>query len=196
MKPTEAFHHLLHILSSDKFINKEGVGNEVPFFIYPYDVKDTNEVYRNKVNLIHLLHQRNRIVFEINLYDLLLEFLEKEDDLKYFLENETQLTKKEFSNQIKSILNFNTSFIPFLAEKLEKNKFDILLLTGAGEVYPILRTHKILNNLQSIKNDKPTVLYFPGEYNFDLEKGSNLNLFGRQIGDQYYRAFNLLKYNI
>ena len=196
MKPIEAYNHLEQVLSSDKFLNKEGIGNEVPFFIYPFDVRDTVEVYRNKENLLYQLRQKSITVLDLNLYGILIEYLEKENLLNYFLKEESSLTKQQFETYLVSSINFNNKFIPFIREKIEGKEFRILLLTGAGEVYPILRTHKILNNLQTIKNDRPTVLFFPGEYSYDLERGSNLNLFGRLHGDQYYRAFNLLNYKI
>ena len=64
-----------------------------------------------------------------------------------------------------------------------------------GEVFPFLRSHILLNNLQSVVTDMPMVLFFPGEYITSYEHGFKLNLFGKFEGP-YYRAFKLEDYVI
>jgi hypothetical protein len=54
----------------------------------------------------------------------------------------------------------------------------------------------VLNNLQSTAKDKPTVLFFPGSYTHALATGASLDLFGRLHDDKYYRAFNILNYEV
>ena len=72
----------------------------------------------------------------------------------------------------------------------------ILFITGVGAVYPVIRTHTILTNLQKLGREKPTILFFPGLYTFKDGRGSALDLFGRLNEDRYYRAFNLNDYSI
>ena len=66
-------------------------------------------------------------------------------------------------------------------------------LSGIGEVFPYIRSHNVLNNLQSTAKDKPTVMFFPGEYRHSLEQGASLELFGLLHDDKYYRAFNIFE---
>jgi hypothetical protein len=68
------------------------------------------------------------------------------------------------------------------------------VINGVGEVYPYIRPHNVLNNLQRVAKDQPTVLFFPGAYTHSLEKGTSLDLFGRLHDDKYYRAFNIYDY--
>ena len=72
----------------------------------------------------------------------------------------------------------------------------ILLLTGVGQVYPFIRTHSVLNNLQRVAKDYPTLLFFPGEYTFNEGRGQSLDLFGVLNEDKYYRAFNIMEYKL
>ena len=61
------------------------------------------------------------------------------------------------------------------------------MISGIGRVYPYMRSHHILNNLQHVFDDIPVVMLYPGEYT-----GQSLNLFSEFADDNYYRAFNLL----
>ena len=61
--------------------------------------------------------------------------------------------------------------------------------TAVGKVYPFIRSHTILNKLQSVIRNAPVVMMYPGRYN---QKASMcLRLFDRLEDDNYYRAFSL-----
>ena len=80
--------------------------------------------------------------------------------------------------------SFNTEIImKYIAEKTKDKNF--LILTGVGKVFPIVRTHTILNNLQNIFDHTKVLLFFPGEYT-----STDLRLFGFQ-DNNYYRAFKI-----
>ena len=66
-------------------------------------------------------------------------------------------------------------------------KGDVLLITGIGKVYPFMRSHKILDNIQHIFPDIPVLMLYPGTFD-----GQDLGLFGKFLDGHYYRAFNLL----
>ena len=65
----------------------------------------------------------------------------------------------------------------------------IILITGVGKAYPVIRSHTILNNLQSIFKRNPVVMMYPGR--FSVRKG-HLKLFDRLDDDNYYRAFPII----
>ena len=64
----------------------------------------------------------------------------------------------------------------------------VVFLTGVGKCFPILRSHKVLNNLHQAFVRVPVVMFFPGVYN-----EQELILFGEIKDDNYYRAFKLVK---
>ena len=86
--------------------------------------------------------------------------------------------------------------MPEIKSVLLGQDFDVLFISGIGEVYPYIRSHNVLNNLQSTAKEKPTVMFFPGTYTHCLETGASLDLFGILHDDKYYRAFNILHYQI
>lgn len=64
---------------------------------------------------------------------------------------------------------------------------DVLVISGVGDVYPFMRVHKILDNIQHIFSDIPILVLYPGTFN-----GQELSLFGEFQDGNYYRAFNLI----
>lgn len=192
----DRFDHLLKVVSSKTFLNKEGLGNEVPFFICEFPPKATNEVYTTIKNLHTQLNLQKVRALEINLYDLVLQILKEKDDLDWYIENEATMSKQEFLDDLQAMTDVETVLIPRIETQMNKANFDVLFITGVGEVFPFIRSHTVLNNLQLVAKDKPTILFFPGEYRFSLDGGASLELFGRMTDDKYYRAYNIYNYEV
>jgi hypothetical protein len=187
----ESFDHLLTVLSGQRFLQKEGLGNEVPFFICPFDVSVSVDVTRLQKQLVNRLEQSGIRVLEINLYDLSIEMLKDLDIWEQVIEIEPTVSKDELKELLQGVLDPETNLVPAVATKLKNNDFDILFLSGVGEVFPYIRSHHVLNNLQSTAKEKPTLMFFPGAYTHTLESGASLDLFNRLHDDKYYRAFNI-----
>jgi len=185
------FEHLYKLISSSRFLKKQGLGNEVPFFICPYLPEEDVEMKRMVKQLINQLNQHGIVILTIDMYDLSIELLQKRGIWERILEMEPQVTKDEFKELLQGVLDPEAHLVPAIAEKMRSSTFDVLFITGAGEVFPYIRSHNVLNNLQSTATEKPTVLFFPGQYTHSLEVGASLDLFGRLHDDKYYRAFNI-----
>ena len=187
----EKFQHLLAVVSSERFLKKQGIGNEVPFFIFPYNPSDANEVERSLKKLVTKLEQNGIRILNINLYDLSIEVLKEREIWDRVLSVEETVSKNEFKELLQGVLDPESHLIPAIAKKIESAEYDVMFLSGVGEVYPYIRSHNVLNNLQSTAKDKPTVMFFPGTYTHSLETGASLDLFGKLHDDKYYRAFNI-----
>ena len=92
---------------------------------------------------------------------------------------------------LQGVLDPEANLVPAIADLLKNNEFEMLFLTGVGEIFPIIRSHHVLNNLQSTAKEKPTLMFFPGTYTHTLATGASLDLFERLHDDKYYRAFNI-----
>jgi hypothetical protein len=191
MPMQEKFLHLLSVISGQRFLSKQGLGNEVPFFICPFKPEEAVEMERLVKQLVNRLAQIGVRILEINLYDLSVEILMNEGDFEWMIENEAKLTKPKLQEELQGILSVEHILIPAIADLISNAEFDVLFLTGVGEVFPFIRSHNVLNNLQSTAKEKPTVLFSPGTYTHSLESGASLDLFGRLHDDKYYRAFNI-----
>jgi hypothetical protein len=191
MSMQEIFQHLFAVISGQRFLKKQGLGNEVPFFICPFESIKTVEMERLQRQLINRLEQAGVRILEINLYDLSIEILKKREIWESILEKEETFSKDQLKELLQSVLDPETHLVPAIAAKLLNSDYDVLFLSGVGEVFPYIRSHNILNNLQSTAKEKPTVMFFPGAYSHSLESGASLDLFGRLHEDKYYRAFNI-----
>ena len=190
----ESYDHLFTIISSERFLKMQGLGNEVPFFICPFKPEDTNQMVRYEKQLVNSLFNKNIKVKVINLYDLSIRLLKERGIFEQILEMEQQVSKEQLKELFQGVLDPETHLTPAIANELNHADYDVLFLSGVGEVFPYIRSHNILNNLQSTAKYKPTVIFFPGAYTHSLETGASLDLFGKLHDDKYYRAFNIYHY--
>jgi hypothetical protein len=191
---SDQFDHLFRVIASKRFLTCQGLNNEVPFFIAPFDPADTVEMAQIIRNLILKLGQSGVRVLEVNLYDLCLELLAERKLLDRILDNESEWSRDQLKELLQGVLDPEQHLVPAIARRMTTADFAVLFLTGVGEIYPYIRSHTVLNNLQSTAKDKPTVMFFPGTYTHSLEQGASLDLFGQLHDDKYYRAYNLNTY--
>jgi hypothetical protein len=188
----QAYVHLSDVVASERFLSNQGLNNEVPFHICPYDPAIQDDMNKLIKQLANYLNDANVRVLEINLYDMAIDLLKADGDWQWLIDNETTMSRDELKEELQGILDIETAITPAIAERMKNQEFDILMLTGVSEVFPYIRSHNILNNLQKRAKDKPTLMFFPGEYQHSLESGASLVLFGKLQDDKYYRAFNIL----
>lgn len=186
--------HLETVISSDRFLKKQGLGNEVPFFICPYKPEESIEMERSRKSLRNKLAKQGVSVLEINLYDFSIEILKQRGIWDRVLDREKPVSKDQFKELLQGVLDPEAHLIPGIANKMSNSEFQVMFLSGIGEVFPYIRSHNILNNLQSTAKEQPTVVFFPGAYTHSLESGASLDLFEKLHDDKYYRAFNIFHY--
>jgi hypothetical protein len=172
----DAYIHMTEVLVSDPFRNMEGLNGDIPFHICPFEPSLQNDI--------------NLLVKQIKNY--LIDICKEEGDWEWLLENEATMSKQEFKEEIQGIIDTKTILIPAIVKQMSENNFDILIITGVGEVYPYIRSSNLLENLQIKAKEKPTLMFYPGQYKHSVEKGTSLILFGTLEDDKYYRAFNIL----
>lgn len=187
----DRFQHLLRVISSERFLKMQSIGKEVPFFICPYPAKDATAMQRMEKQLVRRLEQGGLHVLEVNLYDLAIALLKARGIWDEILRIEETVGKDQLLELLQGVLDPEQHLVPAIAERMQGQHFDVMFITGVGEVYPYIRSHNVLNNLQSTAKDQPTVMFFPGEYTQSLECGASLDLFGLLHDDKYYRAFNI-----
>lgn len=192
----ERFDHLVKVVSSDRFLKKMGLGNEVPFFICPFRPEEAVDMQDLVDKLAGRLQKKGVTILQINLYDLCIDLLQKRGVFDQILDEEQGYDKDDLMDLLDGVLDPETHLVPAIADRMNQAQFDVMFITGVGEVYPYLRSHNILNNLQKEAKLQPTVMFFPGVYTQSVASGASLDLFGRLHNDKYYRAFNIYHYEV
>lgn len=188
--------HLFKVVTSERFLTKQGLGNEVPFFICPFPPEEGLSMDMDRQNLVKRIEHAGVKVLDLSLYDLSLAILDERGIFGEILESEPDIDKDELKELLQGVLDPQDHLIPKIGRAIQEAHHDVIFLSGVGEVYPYIRSHNVLNNLQSTAKDKPTVMFFPGNYTHALATGASLDLFGCPHDDKYYRAFNILNYEV
>ncbi len=195
---------LFDIFRHPDFLSMKGLANEVPIFIQSYDPKSEDATRQMTESLVTRLQSEGISAKSLDLFDLVLSELEGDGILEDLLRDETRFEKAELLDTLRNYSDPATHLVPRLIASIGEgngqNAAQLTLLTGAGRVFPFLRTHTILESLQPAMLRHPIVLFFPGQYVQEAAGGSQLRLFGAAptpgIQNAYYRAINLEHYRL
>ena len=125
-------------------------------------------------------------VLHVNLLSTLVDYLNE----RVFIDKAIDLQKKKGDAALLKALSgplHMDKFAPYMVKKYGVEQRDIILVSGVGSVWPLLRAHNLLNSLHALLGHKPVVLFYPGEYT-----GQSRSLFGKIQSSNYYRAFMLV----
>lgn len=187
----EKFTFIRKVVSQDRFLKMEGLSGEIPFWIAPYDVRAENQVNSEIVNMVRKLHNDGIKALCVDLFELSCELVDEHIGLEEMFALEQSMEKQFFIDALQSTINIHERFIPAISERIEAESSSMLLIKGVGRVFPFIRSHIVLNNLQSAVKNIPTLMFFPGEYS-----GKSLKLFDLLADDNYYRANNIFSQKI
>ncbi len=185
---TDRLNEILPKITSDDFLTSRGLGNEIAFYIFDYPPQQELRV-RDHVRFLleHAPRQKPDLrVAHVNLFDLVVDHLKD----RKLLDRSFQMQREKGDAALEKAL---TS--PLKAEKLARifvdcvrpAKQDLVLVTGVGSVWPLIRSHSLLTNLHPVMKSTPLVMFYPGKYD-----GQTIQLFGRIKSKNYYRAFRLV----
>jgi hypothetical protein len=64
-------------VTSQRFLTKQGLGNEVPFFICPYPAEEGLTMNEDRADLVTRIRHASVGVLDLSLYDLSITILEE-----------------------------------------------------------------------------------------------------------------------
>ena len=174
-------------IESDDFIQNRGLGNEIGYYIFDYNPRDElivrDFIQHIKKEFDHIASQRR--IIEYDLYQIFIDICRDHNILAQINDIEQKRGRDKLLEALVRVANTD-AYIKKMA--YEQKPGDVIFITGVGKVYPFMRSHNILNNLQHVMDKVPVVMFFPGSYD-----GQSLRLFNRMNDDNYYRAFQLVK---
>ena len=173
---------------SEEFLHAKGLGNEIGFWVFDYDPSDELKVREYTTFLQGLLADRQPQlkVAHINLLQTMVDYLGDRRLLEKAIQLQEKKGDKALIGALSGALHMD-KFAPYLADTRKAADQDIILISGVGSVWPLIRAHNMLNSLHSLLGHKPVVLFYPGEYT-----GQAMSLFGKIPSNNYYRAFKLV----
>jgi hypothetical protein len=186
------FKNLEKKMLTEKFQNNEGLSNEVGYYIFAYNPKDELTV-RDYINDLQKKFTFEKVGFNlkvINIYEVILKIIDSFNYRVSFMQMEKEEGITEVAEQINNILEMNEDenlIVREVEDQLNNQKAEIFI-TGIGQVFPLLRAHKILNTMHQIIDQYPVVMFYPGKFD-----GLSLRMFNEINDHNYYRAFPLNK---
>ena len=172
-------------------LTKYGTANDMRFYIFDYSPEDELLVRKE----VKKLKDRNPSIVEFDLYEMMLQIIEEEgymeDVLRMEKNYEKELLLREVFQPLLSVEEDTNSFLDMFKNGIPDDGKSIVLITGVGKAFPVVRSHTILNNLQSIFKRNPVVMMYPGR--FEIKEKTTMRLFERLDDDNYYRAFPLVE---
>ena len=188
LNPTQDIENLFEGIFN-KLISPEfgkNLGGELPLFIQPIPAEQQDAAESQIRRLSTRLKKKGIESVTINLYDLCMGILSDEGVLDTILEEEANLSREDIISTLDSILDIKSVIIPRIKDVIEETHPSYAFISGVGSVYPFVRSHGILNNIDELTGHCHLILFFPGEYN-----NLQLKLFGSISDENYYRGHNL-----
>ena len=177
---------ILERIENPRFLNNDGLGNEIGFWIFDYPAKQELVVRDYLTHLIDKLEKHGHTFVTINIYEILVEMLASRGLLERTFSREQQTGVEAVRKTLSGPLS-QKKIAEFIADKIKPESLDFVLLTGLGNAWPLVRGHELLSALQDVMGKTPLVLFYPGEYS-----GRDLHPFGMIESKNYYRAFKLV----
>lgn len=191
---------ILPRITSDEFLRSTGLGNEIAFYIFDYPPEEELRVRHHIQWLVEQITKKRpgTTVRHVNLFDFLTQHLRDRKLLDRAFEMQRDKGDEALRKALRGPLHEEKLAQEFV-RAARPDEHDLVLVSGVGSVYPLLRSHTLLNNLHSLMGQTPLVMFYPGRYD-----GVSLRLFGKatlSVGsnsgegrrqDQYYRAFRLI----
>ena len=186
---------ILPRITSDELLSSEGIGNEIACYIFDYPAQKETEIRKHLEEMMERLASRHSElrVLHLNLLDVILAYLKQRGLFEKTLEMQATKDSAAVLRALKGPVSAE-KIRDFIAAEHAPGNADLLLLSGVGSAWPMLRAHSLLNCLHPVMGSTPLVLFYPGTFD-----GTTLRLFGQittttsDPGTKpYYRAFMLV----
>ena len=142
----ERLNEILPKITSDDFLEAKGLGKEIAFFIFDYPPEVELQVRDHIRFLMEQVPKRRPgvNVEHVNLLDFIIEYLKRRNLLEKTFE--LQKTKGDgfVLKQLEKILH-PSKLVPLFEEMFQPQEQDLVLVSGVGSVWPMMRTHSPLN---------------------------------------------------
>ena len=196
----ETFDCAFRVLTSERFKKMEGLGNEVPFFVLRYKPDWESTVDEELSRLRRRLREERYRLADIDVFSLAVSIWKSLPFFEQMLSMEEELPPDTFRDALSNVIDVEGLLAPAIKKTVDdaggEDNVDAVLLSGVHHLFPLVRTHLLLNCLQPLLGRLPLVVTFPGSYHQSPSTLSALVLFDQISQDNYYRAFDLVDFSL
>lgn len=141
-------------MTDEAFLSNKGLSNEVGLYVFAYPPREEMAVRRFIQSLQSQHDACDRYRFKVyNLYEILLTICRERRILERIPQMEAQRGAGFMLQQIQRVAPPEA-----YVERMKYENHcpgDVVIITGVGQVFPYMRSHNILNNLQHVFDDVP-----------------------------------------
>lgn len=193
-------YQILPTITSEQFLKGTGLGNELAFHIFDYPEQFELHVRDHIQWLLDQIPKKKPgiRVAHMNLFDFLVGYLRERSLLDRAFEMQREKGDEALRKALRAPLH-EEKLAKAFATAVKPQEHDLVLVSGVGSVYPLIRSHTLLSNLHSLMGTTPLLMFFPGRYDgvalrlfskSTLSVGTNAS--GGRKQESYYRAFRLI----
>ena len=185
----ERLNQILPRITSEDFLQNRGLGNEIGFWIFEYPPEQEMAVRSFLSEVVEPALRRRQPPLRyvcVNLLELVVDVLEHRKLFDKVIKMQAEKGDDAVFASLQGVLNQEK-----LAQRIvglhNPDELDMMIFTGVGAAYPLVRSHTLLNALHPLMKNTPLLMFFPGRYD-----GYSLQLFNKLTDKHYYRAFRLV----
>ena len=185
----ERLNQILPRITSEDFLQNRGLGNEIGFWIFEYPPEQEMAVRSFLSEVVEPALRRKQPPLRyvcVNLLELVVDVLEHRKLFDKVIKMQAEKGDDAVFASLQGVLNQEK-----LAQRIvglhNPDELDMMIFTGVGAAYPLVRSHTLLNALHPLMKNTPLLTFFPGRYD-----GYSLRLFNKLTDKHYYRAFRLV----
>ncbi|MFZ2757052.1 MAG: DUF1788 domain-containing protein [Atopobiaceae bacterium] len=188
----DARRFIVERLSDPALLGRNGLNLRQAIYVLPYDPKQ-EESARDLIKAIIQtdLPANNVHAVDVNLYDIVLDYLDREGVWEPLTAAEPDCTRSEIIMMLQDAVSAKDVIAPAVNERMvSESDADLFFITGVGETFPYVRTHTVLQNLDT---GRPVVLVFPGRFEQSNDGSTSLDILDIDQGTTggFYRATNV-----
>jgi hypothetical protein len=186
---------ILPRITDPAFLSSDGIGNEIACYIFDYPAEHELMV-RDHLGMLRaaLADKHPQLeVLHLDLLDVIVRYIEHRGHGDRVRKIEQKRDAAGLLKALKGSLSAER-LAAFIAEQHVPSDADLVLISGVGSAWPMVRAHNLLNCLHKVIGHTPLVMLYPGSFD-----GTTLRLFGRIASGaerpgsyNYYRAFSLI----
>lgn len=188
----EAGPFLVEKLSGERFLKSAGAYSNSSSFIAPYPPEQQEDAARMVGALKRDLAARGVTASVVDLFDVFTTILDEQGLWEPYCKIEKDVPAGQFITALKDAADLETQICPCVVAQVEAEHAQLLIVTGMGACYPVIRTHRLVEVLDP---KVPYLVMFPGRQTRKSDGSTSLDILATPSGQggQQYRARNIFE---